>query len=538
MKKLVLIYILLVASPLFLYSQFTSINIDIEPLEFSELGGIQSYAFAQYDGKWLIVGGRLDGLHRRQPFAAFDEAGNNNQLIVIDPVKKQKWLKSLSSLPVGIREQLSSTNMEFGQEGDYLYCIGGYGYSGSIGDHTTYNKLTAIKVKETIEAIINETSIDSYFRQIEDDKFQVTGGHLSKIGDNFYLLGGQKFIGRYNPMGPNHGPGFTQEYTNAIRIFTINDDGNSITIDHLPSYTDRENLHRRDYNAVEQIMPNGEEGVTMFSGVFQETVDLPFLNSVDVSSSGYQVNNEFNQYYNHYHCPVLPLYSENDNMMHTIFFGGIAQFYDNEGTLVQDDNVPFVKTIARVTRDKDGKMVEYKMPVEMPTLLGAGAEFIPNLNFGQYENGVYKLDELEDRKMLIGYIYGGISSTAPNIFLSNDGTQSDASNQIFEVYMNKATIVSVDELNESSMSSLQLRIFPNPNKKLINIEYNLVKEDNVIIKITDLEGKIIEEVKFTNQSRGTNLYSKSIEGLVSGSIYFVSIESSQRTETRKLVIEK
>jgi hypothetical protein len=89
------------------------------------LGGLQSFAFAQHNGKWLIVGGRLDGLHRRQPFAAFDVAGNNNQIIVIDPVLKQKWTAPLSSLSVDIQEQLSSTNMEFHQTGNMLYVIGG-----------------------------------------------------------------------------------------------------------------------------------------------------------------------------------------------------------------------------------------------------------------------------------------------------------------------------------------------------------------------------------------------------------------------------
>lgn len=71
-------------------SQSTPFNIYIEPMNIIGLGGLQAFAFGQHNGKWLIVGGRLDGLHRRQPFAAFDVAGNNNQLIVIDPVSKQK----------------------------------------------------------------------------------------------------------------------------------------------------------------------------------------------------------------------------------------------------------------------------------------------------------------------------------------------------------------------------------------------------------------------------------------------------------------
>jgi hypothetical protein len=30
------------------------------------LGGLQSFAYGHHDGKWLIIGGRKDGLRRRQ----------------------------------------------------------------------------------------------------------------------------------------------------------------------------------------------------------------------------------------------------------------------------------------------------------------------------------------------------------------------------------------------------------------------------------------------------------------------------------------
>lgn len=268
------------------YTQTAPFNIALEPLDIIGLGGIQSYAFGQYKDKWLLVGGRLDGLHQRQPGAAFDSAGHNNQLIVVDPVTQQKWSAPLPALSIPIQEQLSATNMEFYQEGDYLYCIGGYGYSSSIGDYSTFSSLTAIQVPELISAIITNSTFSAYFRQITDTKFQVTGGRLKKIDNSYYLLGGQKFIGRYNPMGPNNGPGFIQEYTNAIRRFSLSDNGSTINSTHLPSFVDDLNLHRRDYNAVSQILPNGNEGITMFSGVFQKITNLPFLNSVTVDTNG------------------------------------------------------------------------------------------------------------------------------------------------------------------------------------------------------------------------------------------------------------
>lgn len=522
----------------FIHAQTAAFEISIEPITISGLGGIQSYAFGQHQGKWLLVGGRLDGLHRRQPWAAFDIAGHNNQLIVVDPVTQQKWSKPLSSLPTSIQEQLSATNMEFFQEGDYLYCLGGYGYSASADDHVTYPYLTAIQLPDVVNAVINNTDLSAHFRQIIDSQFQVTGGSLKKIDDTYYLLGGQKFIGKYNPMGPNFGPGFIQEYTNAIRKFTLTDDGTAISISHIPPHFDTINLHRRDYNAESQILPNGSQAITMFSGVFQYNDDLPFLNSVTVDSESYTVNDAFQQYYNHYHCPTLPMYSEMNNEMHTVFFGGIAQFYDNDGTLVQDDNVPFVNTIARVSRDADGNMAEYKLPIEMPALLGSGAEFIPNLGFPHFDNEVFKLDSLTNDSILIGYIFGGISSSQSNIFFINDGTQSSANNQLFKVFIKKPNPVSVDALNDASTSLLNLNIFPNPTDGLLNISFNLTEIQDVTLSITDTKGTLIDKILLTNLASGINHYTKYFKKLSNGSVYFISLETSNEQHTHKLIIAR
>lgn len=518
-------------------AQNAPFNISIEPLNISNLGGIQSFAFGQYQGKWLIVGGRLDGLHERQPFAAFDAAGNNNQLIVVDPITEQKWSKPLSSLPTGIQEQLSSTNAEFFQDGDYLYVIGGYGYSPTAGDHVTYNKMTAIEVPMVINAIINNTSIDAYFRQITDSQFAVTGGRLEKIYDTYYLVGGHKFMGRYNPMGPTHGPGFTQEYTNAIRRFTLSDDGTTITITHLSEWKNVNQLHRRDYNLVPQVTVNGEEGLMAFSGVFQHNADVPFLDGVQIDTSGYFVDTTFWQYYNHYHCANIPLYSNLENEMHSVFFGGIAQFYDNQGTLVQDNDVPFVKTIARVTRDANGTLTEHKLPIEMPQYLGAGSEFLAVETLPRYENGVFKLDSLTADTVLLGYIYGGISSTAKNIFWVNNGTQSSASSQIFKVFLINTTNTATHFINNESRSTLQLNVFPNPNDGVFSVEFTIKKTSDVKILIHDINGKLIDEILEKQLSPSRYLYSNSIKGLGFGSIYFLSVETDYEKSTRKIMIE-
>ena len=406
----------------------------IEPFQIHGLAGMQSFACGQHDGKWLLLGGRTDGLHRRQPWATFDAAGQNIQLSVVDPVAGQTWTAPLTSLPTTIQEQLSSTNMEFHQEGDYLYIIGGYGYSKTADDHVTYPYLTAVKVPDVIKAIVQGDTLRTGFRQIKDEQFAVTGGYLNKIYHTWYLTGGQRFDGRYNPMGH---PSYVQSYTNSIRKFKLIDNGAEISVIHLPGITDTTNLHRRDYNVIPQILPCGQEGLTAFSGVFQQNADLPFLNCVIIDSLGYSVNNDFAQYYNQYHCAHVPLYSARDKEMHNLFFGGISQYADSAGIRIQNNNVPFVKTIARVTRYRNGKMTEYKMPIELPSFLGASSEFIPVRNLPKYDNEVIKLDDIQRDSTLIGYIFGGINSTESEIFWSNNGTQSTANSVIFKIYLIK-----------------------------------------------------------------------------------------------------
>jgi hypothetical protein len=332
-------------------------------------------------------------------------------------------------------------------------------------------------------------------------------------------------------------PTYTQAYTNAILKFKLKDDGTTVAITHLPTITDAANLHRRDYNAVPQILPNGAEGITAFSGVFQPTVDLPFLNCVNIDSAGYAVNNTFQQYYNHYHCAVLPLYSTSNNEMHNVFFGGIAQYYDSLGILVQDNNVPFVKTIARVTRNSVGTMAEFKLPVEMPSLLGAGAEFIPITSVPHFNNEVFKLDDFTADTTLVGYIYGGISSTAANIFFTNTGSQSSASSQIFKVYVINNSTLSIHDLNEQSIGTLKVQALPNPNDGNFVVKFNLNKMAETKISIYSIDGKKIEERVLNNLVLGENTFQRKIKNLNLGGIYILTIETPYEKATQKIIIE-
>ncbi|MFZ1306600.1 MAG: hypothetical protein WAR80_12210 [Ferruginibacter sp.] len=412
-------------------------TIRLEQMEINNMPALQSFAYATWQGKWLMIGGRKDGLHRRQPWATFDEEGQNRFIYVVDPQNKKVWKQMLEKLPTPVIEQLQSTNMGFCQTGNRLFLTGGYGYSKTADDHITFPYLTVIKVDELITAMLNNKDISNSIVQIKDERMAVTGGRLAKLRDTFLLAGGQRFDGRYNPHGPDHGPGFKQEYTNEIRKFTIEYDKDSPLIKNYSAIKDSINLHRRDYNLVPQVFKNNELGYTMFSGVFQYNQDIPFTNFVDIAGGTYKVNNSFEQKFSHYHTAVMPMYDKVAASMYAIFFGGIARYFPgSNGKIFDNTDVPFTKTISVVIR-KDEKEKEIFLPIQMPGYLGAAAEFIFMPDARMYMEGIADAGSVLNEENLIGYIVGGINSSANNIFFDNTGKESKASSKIIKVFIKK-----------------------------------------------------------------------------------------------------
>ncbi|MFZ1700767.1 MAG: hypothetical protein WBO10_03645 [Pyrinomonadaceae bacterium] len=411
-------------------------SISLEPISVDGFDGLHSFAVAQYEGKWILFGGRTDGLHRRQPFASFSPENNNTNIIVIDPKTKQSWIAGTKEMASALNEQLQSSNMQFIQQGKTLYLIGGYGYSKLAGNHITHKGLIAVKLDGLIAAVQKGDSITSFFRQTSDLLFALTGGQIGKIGDIFYLVGGQRFDGRYNPMGPDHGPGFSQQYSEQIRKFRIIDDGNKLGFEKLSVVTDSNNLHRRDFNMLPQVFADNAVGFTVFSGVFQVATNIPFTNTVDIFADKHTVNTTFTQYLSHYHSAKVAIYDSAKQRTENIFFGGISQYEENAGKLTKNDDVPFTNVISKVTRDPDGKMTETKLG-DMPGFWGASAEFLVNPNLPKYENDIVKADELKGDRILLGHIVGGIVSSQKSVFFSNRVAESKASKTIFEVWLTK-----------------------------------------------------------------------------------------------------
>jgi hypothetical protein len=476
-------------------------KIHLEPIAIDGLDGTHSYAFATYNNEWLIVGGRKDGLHARQPFNAFPASFNNTSLMVINIDNQAVYSDDLNALSTNIKEQLQSTNMCFHQVEDTLYIAGGYAFSETAQDHITFPYLTTIIVSQTINAIKTGGDVSAYIKQVANVDMAVTGGHLAHLDNKLILVGGHKFDGRYNPMGMNT---YVQTYTDGITSFKVNNSGQTPVISGINKTTDAAHLHRRDYNLMPQVFCDGSFGYMISSGVFQVNADLPFLYPVEIKSSGHTAIPSFNQYLSNYHSAAVSIYDSSANVTHSLFFGGISQYFYSNGSLQQDNNVPFVNTISRVSRDANDLLTEYKQDEEMPGLMGASAEFIMNEYIASIEDEIVVVGNQTTDSLNIGHIYGGIKSTQSNPFTNNNTAVTSASPTIYKVWLIKEEAPAGFENKIISEHHFDASLYPNPSKGDVFTKLNTPFAGDATVLITDINGRLIKNLTINDLKEGAN----------------------------------
>lgn len=409
-----------------------ALDISLREIELPAAPALNGFALATVGGRWLVLGGRHDGLHDHRPELSYPSDSAANAIWLIDPVSHQVWQKGLDSLPVNIREQLQAVNAAFYQHNNQLLIAGGYGWSQSRESYVTYPYLLVADVEALASAIINKTDATPCFTQITDSMMAVAGGAMGRIGPEYLLVFGQRFDGRYTTQ-PNRG--HRQQYTHQIRRFALDADG---YIRLTGAQTDTIHFHRRDYNLLPQIFPDGSMGYTAFGGVFQYDRNFPWLYPIDIMADTALAITAFQQKFNNYHCACLPVYQQSRQRMDNLFFGGMARYFPDEqsGEVIDDPLVPSINTIAQVTRRADGSLHETVSNIHMPALLGAGASFILAPDVPVIDHKIIDFDRLPPGRNLVGYIYGGLQSSHPNIFLRPLGI-SVSVNRIFEVYLEK-----------------------------------------------------------------------------------------------------
>jgi hypothetical protein len=311
---------------------------------------------------------------------------------------------------------------------------------------------------------------------------------------------------------------YTQAYSDGLKKFKISNSGSQLNYSNYSVIIDQAHLHRRDYNLMPQIFPNGEEGYTISSGVFQIGVDLPFLYPVDIKKSGHTPVTSFNQYLSNYHSAKASLYDSVNNTMHSIFFGGMSQYSYVNNVLTQDNNVPFVKTISRVSRDSNGMLQENIFPNQMPALIGASAEFIPNHTIPHYKSEIIKLSKITDDSVLIGHMYGGIYSPQIDAFTTNNTSVTNAHNVIYEVWLIKDQVAGLKPLD--GKNPLKAIIYPNPTKSQLNLNLELPYNGSLELHVTDVNGKIVAEKYFTDLQKGKQTFNISNQIKLTKGVYF------------------
>lgn len=421
-----------------------SITLETIPVN-SELPSLRDPVVANHGDNWLIVSGTTGNFHQ------FENTYFISSIYVYNPSTMQLYSMSISNtnLPTAVKNQLASSNVEFLEDGDTLYIIGGFWTPDNL-HWSTLNTITAIDIPGMIHAIINNnTNLASYVNYTTSiPQFQVTGGQLGKIGNDFYLTFGM------NCYGSNYcgGPGGGQIYTNSIYQFSTDPILSSISIINTATHADNDNSgwRRRDYTLVPFMLGNTETLLVEGGPFTQPTNPNPgevWTNGINFNGD-LQANNSFiNQQANQYLAPSLSMYSASRKVSYTATFSGLSNLYWSTTGLVHDATTPYGNILDLISYNTNETVHEYAntkpicsgQPVASCLYMGLTSIFIPVSNYNYFDGRhILQLDRLpKNTKTLVGYLYAGLLSPDQKIFTSIPPPKgpSYTTNRVYAVYV-------------------------------------------------------------------------------------------------------
>ncbi len=388
-------------------------QVRLTPVTIPNAPALQSAVSAQWDGKWLFLGGRTNGLHGFGPGQNFPQEYQNTAIIVINPRNGRVWSRpwSDSKLSQPVIDALTSANQEELQQGKRLYMVGGYGVDSATQVLTTFDTLSAINVPGLIRSVVHGGNIAAQVRQVQDPRLQVTGGQMDALGGRDYLVMGQSFVGDYSPSPSGS---FVQNYTDQISSFRIVDNRRTLGLSAYRTITDPINFHRRDFMMSPVILPNGQAALEAYGGVFSPEESV-FRQPITIYRNGSTSVSSYQQYFSQHTSPQIPIYDARTRSMHTIFLGGISlyNYFPTTGQIQEDPGIPFINTITDLMQGSTGSDREYVMPVQLPGLMGAESHYMAAAGVPHFPNGVVKLKAIR-RPTTLGYMYGGILAQQAN----------------------------------------------------------------------------------------------------------------------------
>ena len=460
--------------------------------------GLHSFAMAGSPNQVVLLGGRTNGLHGFAPSVdaaqapSFPKASANDTVYVLDLVnRKLLGQAKVTGLPQPYLSQFQATNLQYLLQDGFLYVVGGYGPDPTTGTMVTLPYLTAVDFAALVKTVTTGGTLDAVFSQANMASFQhpalaITGGDLEVQNGAFLLMYGQLFNGEYTSNG---GGTVQQEYSNSIRVFSIQATRGTSGIQLQASYTgafpnvtsgmDPDNpYHRRDLTIKPALDPTGTPRIGVYGGVFKGGKMQGYVTPLYVtpgSNVGLNVAEDTSaaQLLSQYDCATLQLWSKTKGAMYSTFLGGISQFYWDpscnclKGDAVNlstkpVDGLPFISSIStfRVTSAGSAQYLHqgaaFPPAGAEPTCpgtsggtvtsqyLGAETKFVPAAGLAS-TNDVLLLDNLTTPTVL-GYLIGGIAAwcppvngkAVPNCYASGLGTTC-ASSQIYQVTLDPGT---------------------------------------------------------------------------------------------------
>ena len=410
------------------------------------LPAIQSFARATFNGNLIIIGGEVVGFHgtsnNPQPFLS---SVANDSMWVIDLANGKSY-----GMPVPTKywNALAVTSPQSYQVNRSLFLCGGYTVSDATQKrfNTTSNTFFKVDLPALITYVKSggkTPSLNLVFPVvIKNDFVRVAGGELIAQNNTLYLVGGQDFQGAYSS-------GRTGKYTNAIRSFSLQNNGQSWSLSNMDSLVDTVNLHRRDFNLVPYITADGSLDAILLGGVFTKN-DLSFNRPVYIKglSTGKPAINldTLQQACNQYTCAVAPMYINPGSGMIYALLGGISykEYDPKTGKLVIGDKgapMPFSNLVDLMVSNMNTSVEAVQLPPKslLPAYIGSNATFIVLPPYaGPGYNDIVDLGKISADSLAgvkIGYLYGGILSDGPTSGTTPQGNIKTYANPIlYSVY--------------------------------------------------------------------------------------------------------
>jgi hypothetical protein len=426
----------------------------------------QAFALGRKDDAFLLLTGRTNGFHNfpNPPVASFPSNRSNDSFVVFIPSLNKIKKASISTLLGSVLTtnqiyQLASTNLQSCQNGDTLYCIGGYGYNGSM---VTFGGCFAINVPRMIDIILKggtptATQLKkaiSFATNADLPTSNITGGELLRTNNNYYLVVGQQFNGEYSngSYAASNPTGYQQNYTSKIVQYFFNwTSDTTFTASTGQTVQNFNSLHRRDLNVVPVINSKGTKTIHVYGGVFTPTAfGGPYLNPVEIMDSTGSLTfsqDAMTQYFNQYAAAHISMFDAKSNSMFTTILGGIS-LYDSVASSANNINVaqgdtsmPWSSIISTMVKNNaTGTVTEYASDnARLPGMIGGEAKFVAFkklLLAGSDEivdmAKVRAAGKLYAGKVPVGLMFGGIVS---QLAQTSQRSQTQSNPAVYIVYM-------------------------------------------------------------------------------------------------------